>query len=335
MENNIDFMVRVNCMTYNQASYIEDTMNGFCMQQTKFPFLCHIADDASTDGEPEVIRRYLDVNFDRIEIGLSTKDETDDYLRIFARHKENKNCYFCVILLKYNHSSIGKAKLTNIAEVLKSIKYVAFCEGDDYWTDPMKLQKQVDFLEKNPDFSLCFHKVKVFDQKEGVLVDDFITRDVPSETDICELAKGNYIHTPAVVYRKNDNLGSFMSKLGNVVVRDYPMWMGLAQYGKIKKFEESMAVYRVGVGVWSGDKNYVKKNIIWLNMLCKLFVAIEDKNAKIILEEQIEKCRVSLNQSFNNQVDSIRNSYAYRLGNFILRPVYFIKKMFNHKKKVI
>lgn len=155
MDEAIKFLVSVSCMTYNQASYIEDAMDGFCMQQTTFPFLCLIADDASIDGEPEVIRKYLDSNFDKIENGLSTEDETDEYLRIYARHKENKNCYFCVFLLKYNHYSIGKAKTTSAAELTKSVKYVAMCEGDDYWTDPMKLQKQVEFLEGNAEYDMC------------------------------------------------------------------------------------------------------------------------------------------------------------------------------------
>ncbi len=339
MENSIDFLVRVNCMTFNQSSYIVDAMTGFCIQQTKFPFLCIIVDDASTDGEPEVIKKYIDENFDRLEIGLQTEDETDEYLRIYARHKENKNCYFCVLLLKYNHYSIGKAKLTNIAELIRPIRYIALCEGDDYWIDQLKLQRQVDFLEKNLDFSICFHNVKVLKQKDGILVDDFITREVPSESDIYELAKdGNYIHTPSVVYRKNDNLVGFMSNLGNVVVGDYPMWMGFAQYGKIKKFEECMAVYRLGSGVWTGESsNSVCRMISWLNMLCKLQVVIDDKKVKSILEDQIEKSRISLFELYDRlkiNYDSISNSHAYRLGCALLKPVYIVKMLFkrNHNK---
>ena len=66
-------------------------------------------------------------------------------------------------------------------------KYIALCEGDDYWTDPHKLQKQVDFLEANEDYAICFHPVKIW--KDDKIVDDFITHEVPDETNICDLVK--------------------------------------------------------------------------------------------------------------------------------------------------
>ena len=170
MDNGIKYLVRVDCMTYNQASYIEDAMNGFCMQQTSFPFLCIIVDDASTDGEPDVIKKYLDDNFDSQDISLSTPDETDEYIRIYARHKENKNCYFCVLLLKYNHYSIKKTKMANLSELL-AIKYIAKCEGDDYWTDPLKLQKQVAFMEEHEDYVLSFHDAKTIDTEGNTIAE--------------------------------------------------------------------------------------------------------------------------------------------------------------------
>ena len=93
------FLVCVKRMTFNHHAYIEDAMNGFVMQETDFPFVCVIIDDASTDGEPEVIN-----------------DETDDYVRTLGRHKTNENCYFLVIYLKYNHYSIKKSKMPYYAE---------------------------------------------------------------------------------------------------------------------------------------------------------------------------------------------------------------------------
>ncbi|MBQ6204464.1 MAG: glycosyltransferase, partial [Prevotella sp.] len=135
------FKVCVYCSTFNQTSYIKDTMDGFCMQQTNFPFVCLIMDDASTDGEPEVLEAYLNDHFD-----TEWTKETDDYHLTVARHQENRNCYFAVYLLKYNHYTIKKRKLKYFREVADEIDYVAFCEGDDYWTDEHKLQKQADAL---------------------------------------------------------------------------------------------------------------------------------------------------------------------------------------------
>ena len=97
----INYLVRVSCMTFNQASYIEDAMNGFTMQETKFPFVCIIVDDASTDGEQEVIEGYLKEHFDLEDKAIVQQEETDDYVRTFARHKSNYNCYFQTKLREY------------------------------------------------------------------------------------------------------------------------------------------------------------------------------------------------------------------------------------------
>ena len=130
MVNN--FLVRVSCATYNQASYITDALNGFTMQQTTFPFVCTIIDDASTDGEQEVIKNYLRQYFDLEDKSIIRHEETDDYVMTFAQHKTNKNCYFAVFLLKYNHYSIKKSKMPYIQEWQDQVKYIATCEGDDY-----------------------------------------------------------------------------------------------------------------------------------------------------------------------------------------------------------
>lgn len=144
-------MVRVDCMTYNHADYILDTLHGFTMQETNFPFVCTIVDDSSTDGEPEVILKYISNYF----LPPSRIDETDDYNIICAQHKTNYNCTFVVILLKYNHYSIKKSKTPYFSEWANNAKYHAVCEGDDYWINSVKLQKQVDYMESHPDVSLC------------------------------------------------------------------------------------------------------------------------------------------------------------------------------------
>ena len=94
-------MVYVSCKTYNQSSFIKDALNGFCIQKTAFPFVCAIIDDASTDGEPKVIRDYLYMHFALDDVSTVRRDETDDYSRVFVQHKENKNCFFVIVCLKY------------------------------------------------------------------------------------------------------------------------------------------------------------------------------------------------------------------------------------------
>ena len=164
---NIDCKVSIRCMTYNQAAYIEDAMNGFCMQQTDFPFVCNVMDDASTDGEQNVIEKYLECHFDLDDNTLAKKDETDDYKLIFARHKENKNCYFAVFFLKYNHyrsQETKNKKLTYFSDLESKADYVAFCEGDDCWIDSSKLADQVCALEDN-QVTICHSGFFTVDSK--------------------------------------------------------------------------------------------------------------------------------------------------------------------------
>ncbi len=169
------WMVCVICTTYNQSGYIIDALDGFVIQQTDFPFVCCIVDDASTDGEQEVIRKYVDENFDIQDISIAFDKDVDYGHVSFAQHKTNKNCYFAVIYLKENHYR-KKSKKPYIKEWEDNAKYIALCEGDDYWTDPLKLQKQVDFLEGHPDFSLCCHRYKIYNQNEGTWDDDYVKR---------------------------------------------------------------------------------------------------------------------------------------------------------------
>lgn len=160
------YTVCTRCMTYNHAPYIVDAMQGFCMQETTFPVVYCILDDASTDGEQEVIQKYLLGHFNMNDSSVVRHEETDDYHAIFAQHKTNKNCFFAVYFLKYNHFSIKKDKRPYYAEWVNSAKYIAYCEGDDYWTSPQKLQKQVEFLESHPEYVFCCHRFKIYDQNK-------------------------------------------------------------------------------------------------------------------------------------------------------------------------
>lgn len=83
-------------MTFNQATYIKDTLDGFCMQQTSFPYVCIVMDDASTDGEQEVITKYLHDNFNLNDGAIVRTNESENYVMTFAQHRNNLNCFFAV-----------------------------------------------------------------------------------------------------------------------------------------------------------------------------------------------------------------------------------------------
>ena len=171
MKQQTHFMVCVKYITFNHANYIEDAMNGFTMQETNFPYVCTILDDASTDGEQEVIKKYLQEHFDLDNRSVVRNEETDDYVLTFAQHKTNRNCYFAVLFLKYNHYSIKKPKDQYIKEWL-DVKHIALCEGDDYWTHPQKLQMQYESLEAHPEYTMICSRTKRYSLSKQAFISD-------------------------------------------------------------------------------------------------------------------------------------------------------------------
>jgi len=232
------------CNTYNQASYIKDAMDGFCMQQTSFPFACHIMDDASTDGEPEVLEAYLNDHFD-----TEWTKETDDYHLTMARHQENKNCYFAVYLLKYNHHSIKKRRLRYYREVTDETDYVALCEGDDYWTDEHKLQKQADALDANPQAMLAFTNFRIVDGKGQPLpagsrpvIEQFARRSHSGDNLPTLLRYGNYIMLLTSMYRYKVFESEY--RTNSPVRMDFDTTMAAALMGDFIWMPEQTACYR-------------------------------------------------------------------------------------------
>ena len=240
--------VSIFSMVYNHEKYIEQCLNSFLMQKTLFDFEIVIGEDFSSDRSREIL---LD----------------------FQNKYPGK---FKLLLHPHNIGAVQNQKLTLNA---CTGKYIAICEGDDYWTDPLKLQKQVDFLEANEAYSMCFHRT------DELLIDRTIQKSLTTYSEkanrffeIDDLAKGNFIHTPSVVFK--NNLIEFPKWMSLVSVGDYPLWMLLASRGRIGYLGESMAHYRVGVGVWSGcenTQNYIK----WLELLSYLIIEFIE-NIKIV-----------------------------------------------------
>jgi len=240
MSINSCFLVSVRCFTFNHSSYIKSTFDGFTSQQTNFPFVCIIVDDASTDGEPDVIKQYYNENFNIADKTIVKYQETADYTLMFAQHKTNKNCYFAVYLLKYNHYSIKKNKFPYISEYNDVVKYNALCEGDDYWIDSSKLQKQVDFMESHDDYSMCFHNSKVLnetDQKRTLVP----IRDREYSAD--ELFEEWIVPTASILQRHDVQIKILEDK--NIINGDINIVLNACAHGKVRGFSDVMAVYRI------------------------------------------------------------------------------------------
>ena len=254
MDNN--FLVSVRCISYNHAPYIKDCMNGFTMQETNFPYVCVIDDDASTDGEPEVINNYLAENFNLDDEDVVRKEETDDYHMIFAQHKINKNCFFAVYFLNYNHYSIKKSRDKYVAKYIDGVKYMAICEGDDYWIDPLKLQKQVNYLESHPDYSMCFHRAHILKEYEcvvGLKCDNIDDREYNAN----ELLEYWKVPTASILERREVlDVKNIMEE--RILNGDIIQVLNCAKIGKIRGMSDVMSVYRVQNSGVTYDKSMKK-----------------------------------------------------------------------------
>ena len=229
MLNNPVPLVTIRCLTYNHEPYIRQCLEGFVMQQTNFRFEAIVHDDASTDGTAAIIKEYA-----------------EKYPNIIKPIFETENQY-----------SKRDGSLRRIMDSHTRGKYVAMCEGDDYWIDPLKLQKQVDFLESHPDYGLIYTQAKVLQGKKyvqivGSEVKDF--RDlllggnrIPTLTTcfVRELQK-EYIYQVVEKWHKAWKMG------------DYPLWLFLSHRTKIKYLEDVTSVYRMLPESTSHSKNITK-----------------------------------------------------------------------------
>lgn len=216
---NIKPVVVVRCITYNHGAYIKNALDGFIMQHTHFPFVVIVHDDASTDSTTAIIREYA-----------------EKYPHIIKPIYETENQY------SKHDSSLGRI-MSEACEATRA-KYIAMCEGDDYWIDPYKLQKQVDFLESHPDYGMCYTKVKRFVQKSNQFIDEW---GGPNET-MDKLLIENTIPTLTAVFHKAiyyDYLTEINPSKRGWLMGDYPIWLYFAQNSKIKFINETTGVYRI------------------------------------------------------------------------------------------
>lgn len=217
--NNQDILVSIICDTFNHLPYISRCLDSLLEQKTNFLFEILVHDDCSKDGTADIVRAYADKYPLVVKPILQTENQYSKGVPIWCT---------------YQFSRVQG-------------KYVAFCEGDDYWVDPYKLQKQVDFLEANPDYSLIYGNIKHYIQKQDLFVDqDWIYGDA-SQEDL--LIKGNTIPTLTCCFRFNKSIVNeyyfHISNNKHWLTGDLPLWIIVAQGGKCKFIDQQLGVYRV------------------------------------------------------------------------------------------
>lgn len=238
-----DYKVLVNCITFNQSKYIEDALNGMAMQQTNFPFVSCVLEDCSTDGEQDVIREWVDKNCDKESVEYIDIPTADV---IIARHKVNVNCTFAIYLFKKNLWKKPDVKYAHIIPWREKCTYEALCEGDDYWTDPLKLHKQVDFMDANPDYVMCFHNA--IEKWEGRDVEEKMFSNIQDrEYGGVEMYRHWMVPTASVLFRPIVYKSVIYEKANaskEFIFGDIVLFLSLASIGKVRGLSDCMSVYR-------------------------------------------------------------------------------------------
>ncbi len=214
-------VVVISCITYNHELYIREALAGFVMQQTNFPFVAIVHDDASTDGTAAIIREYAEKYPDIIKPIYETENQ-------------------------YSKRDGSLVRIMQEARNATGAKYVAMCEGDDYWTDPLKLQKQVDFLESHPDYTMAFHNaIECF---EGDEAPDRLFSNLESREYSGYEIYANWIVPTASVIVRREVFESDIYKQATCnrkfIFGDIILFLSAAHIGKTYAMKEIMSVYR-------------------------------------------------------------------------------------------
>lgn len=266
-------LLSVCLITYNHANYIKEAIDGVLMQNVNFAWELIIADDFSTDGTREILYDY--------------KNKYPDFIKLILQEKNVGAYQNWVDLITYPKS-----------------KYVAYFEGDDYWTDPYKLQKQVDVLESNMDYSICFHNTE-----ERVIGNSFEPSFLYNSSTqkeistIYDLAYRNFIPTCSVVYR-NNLFDKFPEWFNEISIGDWPLHIMNAQFGKIYYIPHIMGVHRIhSGGVWSSQAQSKSISLI-IDVYDKLINWTNDK----LLIYHLEIGRANLKKQLLAQTSNEQNN---------------------------
>ena len=253
--------VSVVCNAYNHEKYIRSALDGFVMQKTTFPFEVLVHDDASSDRTAEIIREY--------EI---------EYPDIIKPIYSTENQY------SKNDGSLSRIQYGRVQG-----KYIALCEGDDYWTDPLKLQKQYDLLESHPEIDICATAAKT--ERDGEIVGRISTslRDTLFSIEEVILGGGGFVATASLMYRtsiRKNPLPFF-----KVLRLDYTTQIAGSIRGGMLYLAEDTCVYRLAtVGSWTNrmsndsSKQTAHTNRV-KNMLMQLDIDTSRKYHDVIVKK--------------------------------------------------
>lgn len=282
-------LVSIVCITYNHEPYIRQCLDGFMMQQTDFPFEVLIHDDASTDRTAEIIREYAAKYPDIIKPIYQTENQ---------------------------YSKGVKIGVTYLYPRAKG-KYIAECEGDDYWTDPLKLQKQVDFLEEHPDYSLCFHRVTV-KYEDNLQGEDVFAHVHSGECSLDYMLKRWTIPTCSVVFRRV--VIDHIPQNPDFKYSDNVLFLTCFVLGRVFCNDGILGVYRRNRGGWTMNKTDIellRNQYIHYNALLESFPSLDLQ----VLESYVFSYACDLIVFDRNLPPNLKDRI---MNNFYSAPIKFI-----------
>lgn len=256
---NLDIKVSISCLTYNHASFIRECLDGFLMQQCDFKYEVLIHDDASTDGTQEIIKEYQKKHPEIIK-PIFRKEN------LYSKGERMFNARF----------NFPRAKG----------KYIALCEGDDYWTDPLKLQKQVNFLEANPEFAVTvggFKKFNIYNNNsEDIIkiISGVKKNEKGYEFDLYDLKKGWITKTLTAVFRNNSKVFNLLKPYK--YSRDIHLFYHLLRTGKGFYFTEVFGVYNIHEGGVNSMKQGIVNKVAAYNSYKELHLKNMDNFTRIM-----------------------------------------------------
>ena len=266
--------ISVLMITYNHSKFIAEAIESVLAQRTTYSWELVIGDDGSTDGAQEIINRLASTNPDQIR------------------------------LLPYG-PNIGMIANFERTKAACRGRYIAFLEGDDYWFDETKLQKQIDQMESDPTLSMTCGSIKILKATSNELVGDTILSGNPRRS-LLDLLRGNFVATCTAVVRA-EALCALPAEFSTLGLGDWPQWFFAAQTGDIFCFREILAVYNVhSGGVWSGARIIEKSRSI--EKMFRLFRPYT-KNSRVMEKARWEGLQL---QRFGHAIE------AFDKGEFLL-----------------
>ncbi len=270
-----ELTVSIVCITYNHENYIRDAIKSFLMQKTNFNFEIIIADDASLDNNQNIIKKYYDKHQNLIVPILRKKN------------------------IGMNNNYINAIKKCKG-------KYIAICEGDDFWTDPLKLEKQVLFMEELDDYSMCFTNSIIIDDNGAIKKTSRVPDQFKKDITQIDILNGFVPPTNTVLYR-NKYFKKIIDDFPKITNGDYYVSALMANYGKIGYLDINTAAYRMhSSGTWShlSDESRL---IIFTKTLISLKGKLQ-KSLEEILENKIN-ANLSAMGELNKNDEFLDNNY--------------------------